>query len=421
MKKKNYMENNVYNESCKRLEYIFKEFGRDVYLSFSGGKDSGVMLNLSLNVARKMDLLPLKVFFIDMEAQYKETIDYISETFKNTELEPYWLCLPISLRNAVSVFSPKWIPWDKNKKELWIRELPSNPNIITEDNIPEEWTWFKKGMEFEELTLYFGEWLAKKSENNRVACLVGIRSDESLKRFSTISREVKSYYKDDIQWSTKVNMVKSTNLYNFYPIYDWRVEDIWAAVGKFNFLYNRVYDLFFYHGESINTMRLCQPYGDNQRKSLNLFHEIEPETWFKIVRRVSGANFGAIYRGNKILGNREALVPEGYTYKEYTLFLLESMPKYLKMHYLKKINTFLKWWHKKLGGINFEYEDSGFFKTDLVEEIADKKLEAQRKAPSWRRICKVILRNDFYCYGLSFCQNKNEYEKLMKLKKIYGE
>lgn len=97
------------------------------------------------------------------------------------------------------------------------------------------------------------------------------------------------------------------------------------------------------------------------------------------------------------------------------------MPKYLKVHYLKKINTFLKWWHKKLGGTSFEYEESGLFKTNLINEIADKKLEAQRKAPSWRRVCKVILKNDFYCYGLSFCQNKNEYDKLMKLKKLYGE
>lgn len=421
MKKKNYIETDVYYESFKRLEYIFKEFGKDVYLSFSGGKDSGVMLNLALNIARKMDLLPLKVFFIDMEAQYKETIDYISKTFENPEIEPYWVCLPISLRNAVSVFSPKWIPWDKDKKELWIREIPNKPYVITEDNLPKEWIWFKKGMEFEEIILYFGEWLGKKSKSNKIACLVGIRSDESLKRFSTISRDIKTYYKNDIQWSTKVNSIKTTNLYNFYPIYDWRVEDIWTAVGKFNFLYNKVYDLFFYHGESINTMRLCQPYGDNQRKSLDLFHEIEPETWFKIVKRVSGANFGAIYTGDKILGNRTTIIPEGYTYKDYTIFLLESMPKYLKVHYLKKINTFLKWWHKKLGGTSFEYEESGLFKTNLINEIADKKLEAQRKAPSWRRVCKVILKNDFYCYGLSFCQNKNEYDKLMKLKKLYGE
>ncbi len=419
-KKKSYMSEDVYVKAYERFEYIFKEFQGDVYVSFSGGKDSGVMLNIALIVAENLNLLPLKVFFIDMEAQYKETIKYVTEVFENPKIEPYWICLPISLRNAVSVFSPKWVCWDKNKKNSWIREMPNKKYVINEDNLPKDWTWFKFGMEFEEIIVYFGEWLAQESNNHRVASLVGIRSDESLKRFTTISRNYKSNYKG-LQWSTRVNLVKTTDLYNFYPIYDWRVEDIWTSISKFNFSYNKIYDYFYRYGESIYEMRLCQPYGDNQRKSLDLFHEIEPETWFKIVERVSGANFGALYQGDKILGNRSISIPDGYTHKEYVIFLLETMPKYLKIHYLKKINTFLKWWDKKLGGTNIKYENNGLFETILIPDIADKKLEAQKKIPSWRRICKVILKNDFYCYELSFTQNKNEYQKLMTLKKIYGE
>jgi len=37
-------EKNVYDASLERIEYIFNNFER-IYLSFSGGKDSGVMLN----------------------------------------------------------------------------------------------------------------------------------------------------------------------------------------------------------------------------------------------------------------------------------------------------------------------------------------------------------------------------------------
>ena len=36
---------------------------------------------------------------------------------KNPEIKPYWVCLPIHLRNAVSQFQPHWLCWDENKKD----------------------------------------------------------------------------------------------------------------------------------------------------------------------------------------------------------------------------------------------------------------------------------------------------------------
>lgn len=43
---------NVYEASIERLDFIFKNFER-VYLSFSGGKDSGIMLNLVIKYMRE--------------------------------------------------------------------------------------------------------------------------------------------------------------------------------------------------------------------------------------------------------------------------------------------------------------------------------------------------------------------------------
>jgi predicted phosphoadenosine phosphosulfate sulfurtransferase len=78
------------------------------------------------------------------------------------------------------------------------------------------------------------------------------------------------------------------------------------------------------------------------------------------------------------------------------------MPPYLKNHYLKKIDKFLEYWK------NHGFEND-------IPETADPKLESQRKAPSWRRICKVLLRNDYWCKGLSFCQTKGEMEKQLNI------
>ena len=192
-------------------------------------------------------------------------------------------------------------------------------------------------------------------------------------------------------------------IYNCYPIYDWRVEDIWRANGKFGWDYNKIYDIMYLAGVPIHKMRLCQPYGDDQRQGLYLFKILEPETWAKIVNRVEGANFGNRYTENDrtTLGNYKVNLPEGHTYESYARFLLDTMPPYLAEHYRAKIDKFIAWWEKE--GVA------------VIPDSADPKLEAARKVPSWRRVCKVLLKNDYWCKGLSFSQTKREMEKQVEM------
>ena len=67
-------------------------------------------------------------------------------------------------------------------------------------------------------------------------------------------------------------------------------------------------------GLTPHQMRICQPYGDDQRKGLWLFQIIEPETWGKVVARVNGANAGALYAkdSGNILGNLKITKPDGH-------------------------------------------------------------------------------------------------------------
>lgn len=55
MKKKGTNTENVYELIQKRLKFIFDEFD-NIYVSFSGGKDSGVLLNLCIDYIRKHNL-----------------------------------------------------------------------------------------------------------------------------------------------------------------------------------------------------------------------------------------------------------------------------------------------------------------------------------------------------------------------------
>jgi predicted phosphoadenosine phosphosulfate sulfurtransferase len=402
-----YKNINVYNEAIKRYEYIFNNFD-NCYFSFSGGKDSSVMVQLAMQVAKKLNK-KFDILYIDLEAQYKSTIEHveeIKELTKDVVSNFYWIALPLSLRNAVSVLQPKWTCWDKDDKEKWIRDLPQDS--INEDNCP--FDWFYKGMEFEEFILYFADWYNNKNKG-LTATGVGIRSDESLNRFGTIVSETKTMYRNKV-WTTKIKFKNSDmNVYNFYPIYDWRTEDIWTAVSKFDFKFNNIYELMYKNGVSIYEQRLCQPYGDDQRKGLDQFKALEYETWEKILNRVSGVNFGNIYAKTSLLGNLTTEKPKHMNWQQYSVFLLETLGIYapeLRDHYYRKIKTFMDWWDKEGVPIS-SYPDE-----------ADLKQESQKKIASWHRIARAIERNDFWMKRLSFAQTKSDVKRLYELREKYS-
>ena len=117
---KKYLEKNVYEAAVERFDYIYTHFEK-VYISFSNGKDSGVLLNLAIEAARRGGKLPVKALYIDMEAQYKHAIDCTHRMFSRPEVEAWLVCLPIHLRNAVSQIMPYWVCWDKEKRDAWVR------------------------------------------------------------------------------------------------------------------------------------------------------------------------------------------------------------------------------------------------------------------------------------------------------------
>lgn len=384
----------VLEAAQQRVAYAFDNFER-VYLSFSAGKDSTVMLHLVAAEARKRGK-KFGLLLVDLEAQYKLTMTHAQAMFEEYAdvTEPYWVCLPIHLRNAVSVYQPHWVCWDKEAQGAWVRELP--PLGISDESF---FPFFRHGMEFEEFVPAFGEWYA---QGKSCACFVGIRADESLNRFRTIASEKKERH-DGKQFTTRV----VADVYNIYPIYDWKTKDLWAWHGKFGAAYNKLYDYMHKSGLTIHQMRICQPYGDDQRRGLWLFHLIEPETWAKVVSRVNGANGGALYiqEWGNINGYRSVTKPKGHTWKSFASLLIGSMPPKTREHYANKIFTFENWWKQR-----------GY--PEGVPDEIDYALEAKRKAPSWRRVCKSLLRNDYWCKGLSFTQHKSAaYQKYLDFKK----
>lgn len=389
---KHYSDQTVDLAAQERVEWTFDHFPK-VYISYSAGKDSTVLLYLAADEARKRGRR-LGVLLVDLEGQYRLTIEHGLAQLAAYEdvLDVHWVALPIALRNAVSVFEPKWECWDPEREEAWIRRPPQRA-ITDTAHFP----FFYPGMEFEDFVPEFGEWYA---DGESTACLVGIRSDESLNRYRTIASTTKVKVGGK-SWTTQV----TPNVANVYPIYDWRTQDIWTWHARTGKPYNLLYDMMHKAGVPLAHQRICQPYGDDQRRGLWLFHLIEPETWARVVARVNGANGGALYvqEWGNINGYRKITKPEGHTWASFAELLLSSMPPQMEEHYRNKILLHIKWWQER-----------GF--ADGIPDEAPPELEAARKAPSWRRVCKSLLRNDYWGKGLGFSQHKSDaYKRYLDL------
>lgn len=424
-----YKNENVYDAAVKRISYIFDEF-ENICVSFSGGKDSGVVLNLCIDEARKRNR-KIGVLFIDLEAFYQKTIEYVQRMIEDNKdvIEPYWVCLPMESPNSLSYLEPTWIWWDKEKEPIWVRPMPKMKYVINESNNTLD--FYKKNMPFEEFIKHFGEWYGR---GHKTATLVGIRTDESLNRFRAIAGD-KNMYKDNI-FSTKV----VNNVYNFYPIYDWSVEDIWTYNGKFYKDYNKLYDLFYKAGVSIHKMRVDEPFGNEAKAGLSLFRVVEPSTWAKVVNRVSGANFGNIYSGSKVMSSRYTL-PKNHTWKSFTFFLLDTLPEEISNHYRIKFDKFIKYWvetgcpmskehidileSEHSDAIENTHEFSKRGKGDkevikfikVVDEIPG--VDSKDDVLTWKRMCMCIIKNDYTCKGLSFGMTKDLVKRQRELTEKY--
>lgn len=357
VRQKEYTDKNVYEESLNRIRYIYDNFDK-VVVSFSGGKDSTAVLNLTLQVAKERNKLPLKVVFFDEEAIHPPTIEYVERVSNNPDIDFEWYCLEVKHRNACSNEEPFWYCWDSDKKDLWIRPLPEKA-ITKHKN-------FQKGMSFQEFAPYLFD-----RTDGRIAMLTGIRTQESLRRFQVIARK-----KNEAFINSKSE--KGLNQYRAFPIYDWSSEDVWLAVHKFGWDYNKTYDIFnqtkLYNNFLIQ--RVCPPYGEEPLRGLWIYAECFPEMWHKMIYRVSGVATAWRY-GNTDLYSKSDTKPNEMTWKEYLNVILDSYEHDAKNEVKKTVNGYIKNHYSKTSNMISEEEPHPI------------------SGVSWKWLCKVVIRGDF--------------------------
>lgn len=432
--KRKYSQQNVYDALQERLKFIFEEFD-NIYISFSGGKDSGLLLNLVLDFQKKY--YPSKkigVFHQDFEAQYTVTTEYITRTFEKIkdQVEPYWVCLPMATRTALSSYEMYWYPWDDKKKESWVREMPTMDYVINLENNP--MTTYHYRMHQEDLAKQFGRWYRMSHDMKKTVCLLGIRADESLQRYSGFLHKKKGYKGEC--WITR----QFKDVWCASPLYDWRTQDVWHANYVFQYDYNHLYDLYYKAGLKVSQMRVASPFNDYSKDSLNMYRVIDPAIWTKLVGRVQGANFACIYGRTKAMGYRNVTLPEGYTWKEFTQFLLNTLPARLRNNYEKKFNTSIQFWHETGGGLDEEaihellmkgyyirrngvsnYTKNKKSRVIFIGKIPDNTddIKSTKDIPSWKRMCYCILKNDHTCRFMGFGITREQQHQIDMIRDKY--
>ncbi len=418
------------------MDYLFREFD-NIYISFSGGKDSGLLLNLLLDFKRRY--YPgrvIGVFHQDFEAQYSVTTEYITRTFRRLESEPgvelYWVCLPMATRTALSSYEMYWYPWDDHKQEAWVRPMPEHPYVI---NMKEPFPHYHYRMHQEDLAKQFGRFYREKHGNGKTVCLLGLRAEESLNRYSGFLN--KKYGYEGNCWISK----QFKDIWSASPLYDWSVSDIWVANFRFRYDYNKLYDLYFKAGLRPEQMRVASPFNDYSRDSLNLYRIIDPEIWTRLVGRVYGVNFAAVYAKSRGLNYRTLTLPAGQTWESYTKFLLDTLPKRVRNNYIKKFQTSIRFWHETGGGLSEEtireLEEHGYRiqRNGISNYTLDKKsrvvflgkipdhtddIKSTKDVPSWKRMCYCILKNDHNCRFMGFGLTRQEQSRINAIRKKYG-
>lgn len=428
-----YKEDDVHTAAIKRLDFIFDSFER-IYLSFSGGKDSGIMLNLVVEYMRERGITQkIGIQILDNEANYEYSLEFMHRILKaNADLlDVYWCCMPVSLPCTVSSYEVDWQCWGEDDKHRWIRPMPDEDYIVNIDNHPFG-DAFVPGMQYDHFWDMFAEFY---SQGKPTANLIGIRTDESLNRFRAIMNDAKET-RGGHAWTKK----NTENVWNCYPVFDWRTRDVWIANAKFDWDYNKLYDTFYMAGVPVSKMRVASPFMSESKSSLNLYRVIDGHTWARLCSRVGGANFVATY--GKQLNYNTFKLPEGHTWKTFVKFLLDTLPTESAENFKARFIQSIRYWGRVGRGLNdsviddmernnVKFHVNGFTahgrKTlrRIIIKVPPDHLDFLKshnsEVTSWKRFALTILKNDHTCKYMGLSPTKHQMDRQKMIQRKYSK
>lgn len=254
-----YYNQNVWDAALERMRFIF-DHEDNIYVSSSGGKDSVIVTELAIMVAKEKGRLPIDVCFLDQESEYQATVDYFRKLKNRPEVRLHWFQVPFNLNNATTLSDDSlWMRcWHEEDKDKWIR--PHEPDAITDIGDLAG----GKEIDFYQLCELMGDYVFGK--DSRHVAIVGMRAQESLKRYILMSQKFDKPVYFDKTWASRAG----NNAFRVYPIYDWGVSDVWKAIANNKWSYNELYDKMFKLGVPPRTDASIVNYPRNRHSRLKV-------------------------------------------------------------------------------------------------------------------------------------------------------
>lgn len=332
----------------QRISWIFDEF-EEVLVTVSGGKDSDVVFHLAYEEAKRRHRLPIKVFFLDQEAEWTHTIDWMRNIMYREDVEPYWIQVEFRIINATAMTKTddRYL-WCWKKGEEWLRD--KEPIAITENIFGE--------IDFYPLYYEVQNYILKKSGKKKMAVLYGVRAEENPRRYLAMTERLT--YKN-VTWAGFNKHNK--NIIQFGPIYDWSYTDVWKYIFENKIPYNKIYDIQYMTGVPVPSMRVSNLHHETALRFLEYLPEADIELWNKLVKRLQG-----VHSYNKTFEYKLELPYMFKDWKEYRDFLLEKLIDESHRPFFKK---------------KFKWLDGKFAK---FEDVRD---------DLYRMECRAIINNDW--------------------------
>lgn len=222
----------VFTAAVDRMEALYKA-GHRVVVSFSGGKDSGAVLEICLIAARNTGRLPVEVVTRDEEVDYPGTYEYTVRMWERPDVDMHWLVANQPVVNCFNRRQPYfWVYDPLLPPEEWMRLPPPFTEVIPEKNI--------NGMVTAERF--------PPAPGKNLYSVLGLRGQESNRRLMGLHNSG-SYLT-----RTLVN-----GAYFARPIYDWTDGDVWLAHKIHKWDWNSAYDVMHRMGIDRNRLRIAPP------------------------------------------------------------------------------------------------------------------------------------------------------------------
>lgn len=290
----------VFTAAVERMYSLYKD-GHRIVVSFSGGKDSGAVLEVCIIAAKKAGRLPVEVVTRDEEVDYPGTYEYTVRMWERPETDLRWFVAHQPVVNCFNREQPYFWVYDPLLPESeWMRPMPDFAEVIPEKNI--------NGMITEDRF--------PPDPGKNLYSVLGLRGQESNRRLMGLHNSGSYITK------TKVN-----GAYFARPIYDWTDGDVWLAHNLHKWDYNSAYDVMHRMGVDRSRLRIAPPtLSIAGAEKIQLASKAWPQWFDKAVKRLPGIRSVAMFGRRAIEPTRRL----GETWEEnYQRVCIEEAPEWI--------------------------------------------------------------------------------------------